>query len=173
MHSSGDFSRFSQIHVKHQCTVNAWRRAHFGAAQACEAASVLKQSTRFVYSEFLKTHLLYETTSYKTSASSLLAHTLRWGYSLFRPPEFRTGTLRRGNCMTEFSVSEDRNSIGKILLWAVLLALALFALGVLVIVPLPWKEQGILGAALMAMALLLNWSSRAATSTMALMMISL
>ena len=74
--------------------------------------------------------------------------------------------------MTEFSVSEDRNSIGKILLWAVLLALALFALGVLVIVPLPWKEQGILGATLMAMALLLNWSSQAATATMALMTIS-
>ncbi len=75
--------------------------------------------------------------------------------------------------MTEFSVSEGRNSIGKILLWAVLLALALSALGVLVVVPLPWKEQGILGAALMAMALLLNWSSRAATATLALMMISL
>src|SRR5207249_11992370 len=50
--------------------------------------------------------------------------------------------------------------------------LGLFGLGVLLILPLPWKEQGILGDTLIAAALLLNWVSRAATVTMALMAIS-
>src|SRR5438045_676007 len=74
--------------------------------------------------------------------------------------------------MTELSTSAGRNSIGNVLLWALLLPLGLFALGVLVVLPLPWKEQGIFGAAVMALALLLNWTSNAATVTMALMTIS-
>ncbi len=74
--------------------------------------------------------------------------------------------------MTEFPAPAGRASIGNVLLWTLLLPVGLFALGVLVVVPLPWKEQGIMGVALMALALLLNLSSSAATVTMTLIAIS-
>src|SRR3989454_7842542 len=74
--------------------------------------------------------------------------------------------------MTEFSAPSGENSVGYALAWGLLAPLGLFGLGVLLILPLPWKEQGILGVTLIAAALLLNWVSRAATVTMALMAIS-
>jgi len=74
--------------------------------------------------------------------------------------------------MTEFPAPAGRASIGNVLLWTLLLPVGLFGLGVLVVLPLPWKEQGIMGAALMALALLLNLSSSAATVTMTLIAIS-
>src|SRR5207247_2235644 len=74
--------------------------------------------------------------------------------------------------MTEFSAPSGENSVGYALAWGLLAPLGLFGLGVLLILPLPWKEQGILGVTLIAAALLLNWVSRVATVTMALMAIS-
>src|SRR3989442_12809295 len=74
--------------------------------------------------------------------------------------------------MTEFSAPSGENSVGYALAWGLLAPLGLFGLGVLLILPLPWKEQGILGVTLIAAALLLNLVSRAATVTMALMAIS-
>src|SRR5438270_11462128 len=74
--------------------------------------------------------------------------------------------------MTEFSAPSGENSVGYALAWGLLAPLGLFGLGVLLILPLPWEEQGVLGVTLIAAALLLNWVSRAATVTMALMAIS-
>jgi len=74
--------------------------------------------------------------------------------------------------MTEFSAPSGENSVGHALAWGLLAPLGLFGLGVLLILPLPWKEQGFLGVTLIAAALLLNWVSNAATVTMALMAIS-
>lgn len=58
------------------------------------------------------------------------------------------------------------------MLWSFFAAAGIFALGVLVILPLPWKEQAIFGGALMIGAMLLNWLSGARVVTLALMAIS-
>ena len=74
--------------------------------------------------------------------------------------------------MTEFSAPSGESSVLYALVWGLLAPLGLFGLGVVLILPLPWKEQGILGSTLIMAALLLKWVSRAATVTMTLMAIS-
>src|SRR5205809_5348235 len=75
--------------------------------------------------------------------------------------------------MTGNFPSTEKGSLLGALLWVLILPLALLAIGVLLALPLPWKEQGILGVALIGLALLLNWASRTVTVTMALMVISI
>ena len=74
--------------------------------------------------------------------------------------------------MTELPVPASSRSIGGLLLWSFLALVGICALGVLVILPLPWKEQAIFGGALMIAAMLLNWLSGARVVTFALMAIS-
>jgi cellulose synthase (UDP-forming)/cellulose synthase operon protein B len=73
--------------------------------------------------------------------------------------------------MTEVA-SDFKYSRGKSLVWGVLAFIGTCALGVLLVLPLPWNEQAIFGGALIAGGLLLNWFSRARLVTMALMAIS-
>ena len=74
--------------------------------------------------------------------------------------------------MTEFSVPSPYRSPARSLFWGFLALVGILALGVLMVLPLPWKEQAIFGGSLVAGALLLSWSSRARLVTMALMAVS-
>jgi len=73
--------------------------------------------------------------------------------------------------MTEV-VPDFKYSPAKSLLGGLLALIGTCALGVLLVLPLPWKEQAIFGGALIGGGLLLNWFSRARLVTMALMAIS-
>ena len=73
--------------------------------------------------------------------------------------------------MTEV-VPDFKYSPAKSLVWGLLAFIGICALGVLLLLPLPWKEQAIFGGALTGIGLLLNWFSRARLVTMALMAIS-
>ena len=74
--------------------------------------------------------------------------------------------------MTKFSGTETDNSIANVLLWGVLGLPAIAALLVLIILPLPWKEQAIFGGVVIGIAMLVNGISRGRAVTMAMMVIS-
>lgn len=74
--------------------------------------------------------------------------------------------------MAKFSGSAGANSFGSAVLWSALALPGVLALAALIILPLPWKEQAIFGAAVIGIAILLNGASRGKAVTMALMVIS-
>ena len=71
------------------------------------------------------------------------------------------------------SPAASEASLGSLVFWGFLATAGILALVPLAILPLPWKEQAIFGAALMAGALLLSWMSRSRMVTMALIAVSL
>src|SRR5438046_6058786 len=75
--------------------------------------------------------------------------------------------------MTDVVAPSSRHSLANSLLWGFLALVGIVMLGLLVILPLPWKEQAIFGGALIACGLLLNWFSGARLVTMALIAISI
>jgi cellulose synthase (UDP-forming)/cellulose synthase operon protein B len=74
--------------------------------------------------------------------------------------------------MTDFSVPAREPSVSNSLIWGFFATVGILALGMVVILPLPWKQQAILGAGLIVVAILLGWASRARVVTIALMAIS-
>src|SRR5215471_5183968 len=74
--------------------------------------------------------------------------------------------------MTKFSGTETDNSFPNVLLWSVLGLPAIAALLVLIILPLPWKEQAIFGCVVIGIVMLVNGISRGRAVTMAMMVIS-
>lgn len=75
--------------------------------------------------------------------------------------------------MNEFASSRSSKSLASVVLLGLLAAVGMACLGVLLIVPLPWKEQSVLGAGLIGIGLLLNLISRSQVVTMALITISI
>src|SRR5215475_252933 len=65
-----------------------------------------------------------------------------------------------------------QRSLVVVIFLGLLASAGMAALGVLLILPLPWREQSILGAAVIGLALVLNWLSRSPLMTMALITIS-
>jgi cellulose synthase (UDP-forming) len=74
--------------------------------------------------------------------------------------------------MMDDAIYPREHSLAGSLMWGLFAVVGMLLLGVLVILPLPWKEQAIFGAELMAGAVLLNWTSRARAVTLALIGIS-
>src|SRR5258708_30587532 len=74
--------------------------------------------------------------------------------------------------MTEFPSSAAKYSFGSVLVWGLLALLGIVALAVLIILPLPWKEQAIFGGGVIGIAVFLNGVSRAKVATLALIVIS-
>src|SRR2546430_16446134 len=75
--------------------------------------------------------------------------------------------------MSEFAARRAAPQLRIGFLRSVLGVIAVVALGVLLILPLAWKEQAILGAALIGAALLLDRTSHSAIVTLMLMTISI
>ena len=75
--------------------------------------------------------------------------------------------------MREASELNPEHSVLRSLFWMLVAVLGALVLGVLLVLPLPWKFQAIFGGISIAGCLFLSWSSSSRVVTMALMVVSL